>query len=400
LATLDTRHPLYRTIHKAARSYPRRHAAPLHDILHHSKIKPFGLETIDRRPRHPNWRPPLHTEIAQSSDDAVKADRECDADVKIYTDGSGKDGKIGAAAILYFGFRVPLTARFHLGNAKQHTVYEGECVGQLLGLRLLLNSGININRCVVSIGVDNQAAIKRRGNRSRSSASYIIEEIHKLVNLLTISYPRANFIVRWTPGHSGIAGNEAADLEAKNAAESPTNNRRSHFGILTTPLPISRAAHRFRLTELANRSYHREFQKGPRAHRVRRFDASMPSNKFRKLTATLPKRFTSILTQLRTNHAPLQAYLHRFNISNSPTCLQCNSHPETVSHYLLHCSKFGEQRRHLIRELKPGIQLDLSILGDKQNLPALFKFINGTNRFAESHGNFLPAAPGRESRQP
>src|SRR5271168_4739184 len=286
MATLDTRHPLYRTIHKAARSYPRRHAAPLHDILHHSKIKPFGLETIDRRPRHPNWRPPLHTEIAQSSDDAVKADRECDADVKIYTDGSGKDGKIGASAVLYFGFRVPLTARFHLGSIKQHTVYEGECVGQLLGLKLLSNSGINLNRSAVSIGVDNQAAIKRHENRSRSSASYTVEEIHELVSSLKTTYPIVSFVLRWTQGHSGILGNEAADLEAKKAAESPNNNRRCHFGILTTPLPISRSAHRFRLAELAKRLYFRDFQKSPRALKIRRFDPSIPSSKFHKLTAT------------------------------------------------------------------------------------------------------------------
>src|SRR5271156_4247386 len=38
LATLDERHPLYRVIHKAASKYPRRHASPLHDILHISKV--------------------------------------------------------------------------------------------------------------------------------------------------------------------------------------------------------------------------------------------------------------------------------------------------------------------------------------------------------------------------
>src|SRR5271163_3977309 len=145
LATLDNHHPLYHMIQKAAGRYPKTHASPLHDILHISKIKPFSSETIDYRPRHPRWKPPFHVEIALSKDEARKADRDSDADVRIYSDGSGKDGKVGAAAIIYFGFRIPRTARLHLGSLKQHTVYEGECVGQLLGLQLLLDSGINLN---------------------------------------------------------------------------------------------------------------------------------------------------------------------------------------------------------------------------------------------------------------
>src|SRR5271168_5462576 len=154
LATLDERHPLYRAIHKAASKYPRRHASPLHDILHISKVAPFSIETINSRPRHPGWAPPFSTSIAHSKEEACAEDREYEANVKIYSDGSGKEEGVGAAAILYFGFRVPRTARFHLGSSSQHTVYKGECVGQLLGLRLLLDSGINLNRCEISIGVD------------------------------------------------------------------------------------------------------------------------------------------------------------------------------------------------------------------------------------------------------
>ena len=41
MATLSVHHPLYRAIHKAAGNYPKRHASPLHDILHISKVPPF-----------------------------------------------------------------------------------------------------------------------------------------------------------------------------------------------------------------------------------------------------------------------------------------------------------------------------------------------------------------------
>ena len=52
--------------------------------------------------------------------------------MKIYTDGSGKGGHIGAAAILYYGFRVPKTARYHVGSSCEHTVFEGEAIGQVV----------------------------------------------------------------------------------------------------------------------------------------------------------------------------------------------------------------------------------------------------------------------------
>jgi len=398
LATLDECHPLHRAIHKAASKYPRRHASPLHDILHISKVAPFSIETIDSRPRHPGWAPPFSTSIAHSKEEACAEDRECEADIKIYSDGSGKEEGVGAAAILYFGFRVPRTARYHLGSSSQHTVYEGECVGQLLGLRLLLDSGINLNRCEISIGVDNQAAIKRHNNRMRSSGSYIMDEIYKSVGSLLVSYPRARFTVRWTPGHAGLAGNEAVDVEAKKAAGSSTHNVRSRFGILTKALPISRAAHKLKLTVSAARAQFQAFQTSPRLHRTRRFDTSMPSSRFRKSTATMPKRSVSILTQLRTNHAPLQAYLHRFKLVDSPTCPHCNEHPETVTHYLMHCNSYAVQRNQLRRDLKSGRRLDLSVLGDKLNFPALFKFINATKRFEDTYGDLSPAIPGRQSQ--
>ena len=217
-----------------------------------------------------------------------------------------------------------------------------------------------------------------------------------MVDSLLVSYPRAKFTIRWSPGHAGLVGNEAVDIEAKKAACSPTHNVKSRFGILTKALPISRATHRLKLTVSATKAQFRAFQTSPRIQRTRRFDTSMPSSRFRKSTATMPKRFVSILTQLRTNHAPLQAYLHRFKLADSPTCPHCNEHPETVTHYLMHCDKYVVQRSQLRRDLKSGRRLDMSVLGDKLNYPALFKFINATKRFEDTFRDLLPASSGRQ----
>ena len=392
LATLHTSHPLHKIVHKAAQSYPRRHPSPLHSILQSSKIKPHKLEIIDFRPRHPNWKPPLTTKIPPDKDEVQRAEREDEADIRIYTDGSGKDGKIGAAAVLYHGFRIPRTARFHLGSSRSHTVFKGEGVGQLLGLKLLQNSNINLNGMDITVGVDSHAAIKRHNVRAKSAAGYIFDEIHTLADELTTTFPNIKLSVRWTLGHVGIDGNEVADAEAKRAADDATQNVNWRFGVLKHPLPISRSAHLQKLRDVTKVKYGRDFREGTRYRRVAVFDRSMPSNKYRKITSSLPRRFVSVLTQLRTNHIPLQAYLHRFKLADSPTCQQCNNAPETVSHFLLFCSKFANQRIQLTRAIRRDRALDLSILGNKKLLPALYRYIRDTNRFEDNFGNLSPVA--------
>ncbi|KAF8806352.1 hypothetical protein BYT27DRAFT_7030169, partial [Phlegmacium glaucopus] len=137
LATIGADHPLYKQVQKAAKSYPKTHPSPLHGILYSGRIKPRQMEFINPKPKHPNWASKIETRIAGNKEEARREDREEDADIRIYSDGSGKDGEIGAAAIMRFGFRPKKIARYHLGSINKHTVFEAECVGQLLGLHLL-----------------------------------------------------------------------------------------------------------------------------------------------------------------------------------------------------------------------------------------------------------------------
>ena len=116
----------------------------------------------------------------------------------------------------------------------------------------------------------------------------------------------------------------------------------------------------------------------------------MPSNKFRVITAKLPRRFVSLLTQLRTNHIPLQAYLHRFRLVDSPICQQCLEAPETVSHFLFFCNKYTAQRLTLASAFETGKVLDFSVLGNYKLFPALFRFIKDSNRFESSFGDLSP----------
>ena len=59
-----------------------------------------------------------------------------DDPIMIYTDGSGYKNQIGATAVMYQNGAITNVIRYHLGLDMEHTVFEGELVGILLGLHL------------------------------------------------------------------------------------------------------------------------------------------------------------------------------------------------------------------------------------------------------------------------
>src|SRR5687768_9341474 len=105
--------------------------------MHTYRITPDRMETIQAVRQSTKWRPKHHTHITNDKYAAIAADRRDRTHHRIYTDGSGMDGKVGAAAVLFKGKRKTKSLRYLLGSDGKHTVYEGEGVGMLLGLELL-----------------------------------------------------------------------------------------------------------------------------------------------------------------------------------------------------------------------------------------------------------------------
>ncbi|KAF8797387.1 hypothetical protein BYT27DRAFT_7125760, partial [Phlegmacium glaucopus] len=83
------------------------------------------------------------------------------------------------------------------------------------------------------------------------------------------------------------------------------------------------------------------------------------------------------------------AYLHKIKKVNMPIFQQSQVAPETTMHYFLLCSKFERQRIRLRQDLKSTRELDMSILGEKRNLPVIFKYINATERFQDTHRDLI-----------
>src|SRR5271156_6298685 len=399
IATLPKHHPLHKAAQKAATRLPKKHPSPLQIILHSLPFLPSEIETIDTIKKPPNWTPPVETYVSASDEEAIERENTCEDEVKIYTDGSGQNGYIGAAAVLTRGFHPFQTARYHLGPDTEHTVYEGECIGQLLGIHLLNQLRPNLNINSASIAVDNQASILVHNTRKPGPGSHIIDSIHRLLQTTSRVHPNAVIKTRWIPGHRDILGSDRADEEAKKASEGPHRNRNSEFGLLRKRVPASKSAVKQLLRTRLKKREARLFRESHRFNKISQIDPYMPDTKFPRETARLDRRYTSILTQLWTAHVPLQSYLHRFKIEPQPTCPHCHLEPETVTHYLKYCSAFREPRKELQRNLGRLTVIDLSILGNHKHRNALLRYIHRTGRFTESHGSLKPPDPNANQEQ-
>ncbi|KAJ6579106.1 hypothetical protein DFH09DRAFT_839226, partial [Mycena vulgaris] len=89
------------------------------------------------------------------------------------------------------------------------------------------------------------------------------------------------------------------------------------------------------------------------------------------------------ITQMRTGHVGLNAYLARFGAVDSGLCSACRE-PETVNHFLLSCRRFMQQRDVLRRALLDDDRQPLtkkSLLGKPKNRAALLAYVASTNRF-------------------
>lgn len=100
--------------------------------------------------------------------------------IKVYTDRSGIDGQIGAAAVLYWDGI--MKRRLRLGLMKNHTVYEGEGIGLVLGLELI-GEEKEVDEMVM-IRINNTVAIGATHTIKPSPSHHIWDLFHWRVSWL------------------------------------------------------------------------------------------------------------------------------------------------------------------------------------------------------------------------
>jgi ribonuclease HI len=265
----------------------------------------------------------------------------------------------------------------HLGTLEEHTVFESEVVGAILALDIIKGTP---HLTDVDIFTDCQPAIIALAAPKPQPGQYLLAAFHTLHRRLLRARPTLKVWLHWVPAHVGIAGNEAVDARAKEAATGSSSALASRVTTLESPLPTSKAAALAVGAKAFRERWIAEWSASLRFHRLSLFDSPKPSNALARLYADLSRPQCSILTQLRTAHLALNSYLYHFHLGPSPDCALCLV-PETVPHFLLSCPAYRRQRLRLILRLGTArLTLRLLLSAKSQPRPVL-DFVRETERF-------------------
>ena len=227
------------------------------------------------------------------------------------------------------------------------------------------------------------------------SAQYLIEAIKRNITkfrieevIRTANANRTDLEIElnWVAGHMGSIGNDTADELAK--TEYGSSRIQLLPPLLHVKLPISLSATK-QLIDKFTKEYIKAWWKGSKRYkRIKEIDPSLPSARFLKATVCLNRCQTSVLTQLRIGHIPLNKHLHLINRNDNPYCNHGTNAPKDVEHFILHCSKYAIQRHELVTSIKKIHTRHDTSYPIQVIIRHTPNFINATHRFTHIYGDF------------
>src|SRR5882672_6207922 len=107
-----------------------------------------------------------------SKEQVIKEVGESPEVVKVFSDESCIEGRVGEAAVLYREGEEIRSVRKHLGTEEEHTVFKVEVVGLILAAELVCTER---GAGSVMLGVDNQVALKATRRTRGASGQHLVD---------------------------------------------------------------------------------------------------------------------------------------------------------------------------------------------------------------------------------
>ena len=228
MQSLSKDHPIQRWLGEARQTYTAnvKYISPLGNILIQFTDTAAKTEHIEPYTR-PSWwtlkakiHIPPNKEATKACHDKLAKEAQRKR-MHIYTDGSGINEQIGAAA---YNKTLNKTSHQHLGHQTKYNVYAAELTAIQAGISQWARVRGLYPICYIY--TDSQAACMSIAKPGRQSGQGIIMNILDQIDEIG---PQQQLNIVWIPGHQDIDGNERADMEAKTAAQSPEISRRIKY---------------------------------------------------------------------------------------------------------------------------------------------------------------------------
>ncbi|XP_037873345.1 uncharacterized protein LOC119629892 [Bombyx mori] len=267
--------------------------------------------------------------------DQEHVDLNSDFDLRIYTDGSKIEGKVGAALSLWEG--AAETKALKLTLSPVCTVYQAE----LLALCRATHEAAEHRAKSIGIYSDSLSALQTTANWN-ALHPLAVEARENLRKALLRSKRISLF---WTKAHAGLEGNERADKLVKESAL--RSKRRPDYD----RCPVSFVKRSIRMRSLDE--WNHRYRGGETAGVTKIFfpDALTAYRVIKKVN------IDGVTTQMLTGHGGFSEFLHRFKCRENPSCICEPGKPESVPHLLLECPVYARERLEL--EIRLGKEISL-----------------------------------------
>lgn len=185
--------------------------------------------------------------------------------------------------------------------------------------------------------------------------------------------------MRWVPAHTGIPGNEKADVAAKEAAgwrAKEQTSARNRAAPPTRLYPL-RATLKTWIKQEAEKEWEYSWNMETRG-RVRYRYTPKPTHKVLRLHENRSKRNSSLLIQMRTEKIGLRDFLYQRGVPEvtDPQCI-CGEGRQTVMHALTRCRRFNDLRRQELSGI-PGRGNLRAILNERKAATKAINFMEQT----------------------